>query len=223
MKDYKGYTRVNTTCKIKNDANYMLERSLNGYTYTECLISPNGDESKKFLTHIQVFQKYDADGEAVKIIGRIGEIERGNYIMYDNQTWLVVTKPEDNGTYRKAEARLCPTSLPIKDNDKTVIVGFDEFERPIEEVIEGQVVLLPCVPKPNDASVSIADINEPINELANIITVTIPYRESPSIQYDKRLSLYKDSYRIIRIDESKSINGIGILKITGERMGIGGK
>lgn len=221
MRDYSSYTGVNVSSKIKRDAERMLEKSLNGYTYFECIIAPNGDFDRQFSANVQIFQRYDSDGESLKIIGRIGEIERGNYVLYDNQTWLITSKPEDNGIYRKAIMELCSVDMPLRENDKEVIVGLDKYGRPIVEVVPGKVVMLPCVPKFNDASTSIADTNEPINELANIITVRIPYRESPSIQHDERFSVWKESYRIIRIDPSKSINGIGILKITAERLGKG--
>ena len=222
MKDFSTYTGVNVKDKLKRDAEKMLEDSLQGYASHECIIAPNGDMVKKFLTDVIFFQKWDSDGEAMKVIGRIGEIERGSYILYNNETWLITTKPEDNGTYRKAEAKLCSTTFPIKENDKEIIVDFDEWGRPIVEVIAGGTVMMPCVPKMNDASTSIADVNEEINLLDNQIKITTPYRESPSIEHDKRFVVYNESYRIIRIDPSKSVNGVGLLSITGERMSKGG-
>lgn len=223
MKDYRGYTGVNTKDKLIRDAEWMVEKSLcDPFASTETIVAPNGDTSKQFSTNIQVFQRYDANGKAVKVIGRIGEIERGNYLFFKDETWLVVTKPEDNGAFRKAEAELCTTSLPLKENDKEIIVGIDKLGRPIPKLIKGEVVLLPCVVKISDASRAIADVNQPINLLGNILYVTIPYRESVSIKYDEIFTMYGDQYRIIRIDQSDSINGIGILKITGERVGKGG-
>ena len=222
MKDYSTYTGVNVKDKLKRDAEKMLEDSLQGYASHECIIAPNGDMVKKFLTDVIFFQKWDSDGEAMKVIGRIGEIERGSYILYNNETWLITTKPEDNGTYRKAEAKLCSTTFPIKENDKEIIVDFDEWGRPIVETVTGEIIMMPCVPKMNDASTSIADVNEEINLLDNQIKITIPYRESPSIEHDKRFVVYNESYRIIRIDPSKSVNGVGLLSITGERMSKGG-
>jgi len=218
MKSFKGYTGVNVKEKIQRDANKMLEDSLQGHASHECIIVPQGYTDKQFLTDVIFFQKWDSDGKAMKVIGRIGEIERGNYILYNNETWLITTKPEDNGTYRKAEAHLCSTDFPIKENDKVTIIGIDDWGRPIPEVVEGAVVMMPCVPKMNDASTAIAMVNESINELKNIITITIPYRESPSIEHDKRFAIWNESYRIIRIDLSNTVNGIGTLIITGERM-----
>lgn len=218
MRDYSNYTGINTTEKIKRDALKMLEDSLNGYASFDCVVAPNGDTDRKFTTRIQITQKYDSDGESMKIIGRIGEVERGNYVYYNGQVWLVTTKPEDNETYRKAEVKLCSTELPVKEHDIIKIVGIDDLGRPIKETIKGEVKLYPCVVKYNDASTTVADVNKPINLLDNILTVTIPYKEAPSIAYDEIFTLYNDQYRIIKIDASKSIMGIGILKITGSRL-----
>jgi hypothetical protein len=221
IRDYSGYTGRDTKAKLKRDAERMLEKSLNGYASMECIIAPNGVDDKKFLTNVIFFQRVDSDGDVYKVIGRIGEIERGNYIYFNNEIYLITTKPEDNGTYRKALATLCPTTLPLKENDKDVVVGLDEFGRPIYETVKGEISIIPCVPKLNDASTSIADSNESINLLDNQIRVTIPYRESPSLDNDEKFSMYNETYRIIRVDPSKSINGIGILTITGERIGRG--
>lgn len=218
MRDYSNYTGINTTEKIKRDAFRMLEDSLNGYASFDCIVAPNGDNDRKFATRIQITQKYDSNGESMKVIGRIGEIERGNYIYYNDQVWLVTTKPEDNETYRKAEVSLCSTELPVKEHDTVTITGLDDIGRPIKVTQQGTVTLMPCVLKFNDASTAIADVNKPINLLDNIITLTIPYKEAPSIAYDAIFTVYNDQYRIIRIDASKSIMGIGILKITGSRL-----
>ena len=220
MRSFKGYTNVNTTEKIYRDATNMLEKSLNNpFVSSQCTIAPNGDMNNTFDTNVQIYQKWDSDGEAVKVIGRVNEIERGNYVYYDNQIWLVTTKPEDNGIYRKAEMQLCSAKFPIKENDKITVIGKDDLGRPIKEVTSGEIIMMPCVPKMNDASTAIAETNTAINKLANIITITIPYKEAPSIAHDEIFIMFNEQYRIIRIDPSKSIESIGILKITGERVG----
>ena len=143
MRSFKGYTGVNTKEKIKRDAERMLEKSLkDAYVSSECLIAPNGDVVRKFATEVQVFQKWDSDGDVMKVIGRIGEIERGNYIYYDNQVWLIMTKPEDNGVYRKAEKHLCSTECPVKENDKVEIVGFDDICRLNKKTVKGIFIII---------------------------------------------------------------------------------
>lgn len=198
--------------KIEHDSLFLLNRSLNGYSAYDVKI--NYDKLAKVL----MGQKWDADGEAMKVIGHIVDIERGNLIEHDDVYWLVVTKPEDNRVYRKAEVKLCSATFPVKLADKKVQIGIDVLGRPVYDIIVGEIIEIPCVVKMNDASTSIADTNNPVNLLDNQVMVTIPYKEAPSIKYNEKFELYNDVYRIIRIDPSSSINKVGILRITGERV-----
>jgi len=216
-KDYNNYHNNNTGDKITHDGLLLLNKSLDGYSSYEVLI--NYEKHAKIIMN----QKWDADGEAMKVIGHIVDIERGNLIEYNNEYWLVVTKPEDNRIYRKAEVRLCSTSFPVKLEDKEMLIGYDKLNRPIYETIAGEITNLPCLVKMNDASTAIADVNEPVNLLDNQVMVTIPYTEAPSIALNEQFSLYNEIYRIIRIDPSSSINKIGILRITGKREGSDGE
>ena len=213
MKDHSNYHKIDISQKIENDALFMLEKSLNGYGSYEVVI--NGEKTTKVL----MYQGHDSDGEEMKVIGRIQDIERGNLLQYKNDIWLVITKPEFNRIYNKAEIRLCSTTFPVKDKDQEVLVGYDKLNRPIYETIKGAIIQVPCVVEMNTSSVAIAEANRPINNLDNKVVVTIPYRESPSIAHDEKFDLYGLSYRIIRIDPSKSTNGVGILLITGEATG----
>lgn len=220
MRDFKGYTGINTRQKILDDAEYMVEKSLSDpHASTECLVAPNGDFSKNFLTNIQVFQRYDSNGTSIKLIGRISEIERGNYVSFDNQTWLVTTKPEDNGAFRKAIAELCSSCYYLKENDKKELVGIDKWGAPIYDIVEGQVVELPVVPRILNTTSTQVDVNQPINLLDGNILVTMPYRESDKLKHNELFTMYGEKYRIIRIDPSESINGIGLLRIVGDRVG----
>lgn len=212
MRDFSNFHRIDVAKKIENDSLFLLERSLNGYSSYDVKI--NNDKFAKVLMN----QKWDADGEAMKIIGHIVDIERGNLIEYNNEFWLVVTKPEDNRVYRKAEIRLCSAHFPIIVEGKKVLIGYDNLGRPVYDEGETIEVNVPCVVKMNDASTAIASTNEPINTLDNQIKITIPYTEASSIQYNERFVIYGDIYRIIRIDPSDSINGVGVLHITGERV-----
>lgn len=210
MRDFSNYHRIDVTKKIEKDSLFLLNRSLNGYSAYDVKI--NYDKLAKVL----MSQKWDANGEGMKVIGHIVDIERGNLIEYDNDYWLVVTKPEDNRVYRKAEVRLCSERYPVKLKDKKIQVGVDNLERPVYDIIEGELIQLPCVVKMNDAST--ADVNEPINLLDNQIMIIIPYIEAPSIGLNEEFKIYNEIYRIIRIDPSGSINKVGVLRITGERV-----
>lgn len=213
MKDYSNYHNINTGDKITHDGLLLLNKTLNGYASYEVVI--NYEKPAKILMN----QKWDADGDGMKVIGHIVDIERGNLIEYGNEYWLVITKPEDNRIYRKAEVRFCSATFPVKLEDKKIQVGIDSLGRPVYDIIPGEIIQVPCVVKMNTASTAIADSNEPVNLLANQVMITIPYTEAPSIELNEQFILYNETYRIIRIDPSSSINKVGILRITGEREG----
>lgn len=114
---------------------------------------------------------------------------------------------------------LCTYMFKVKYEDIKVNLGLDKMDRPIIEVIEGEIKELPCIVKFNDASTAIAESNKPINQLGNIVTISITYTEAPSIDENEQFELYGDNYRIIKIDRSNSMDKVGVLKITGERTG----
>ncbi|MFF3149204.1 hypothetical protein ACFVRU_47745 [Streptomyces sp. NPDC057927] len=214
MKDFKNYHKINTSAKIERDALLLLQKSLDGYAGYEVLIND------KKTTKVLMSQRYDSDGESMKVIGHIQDIERGDLIKYNGVYWLVTTMPEDNRIYRKAIVQLCSSYFPIKTEDKKVIVGFDKLNRPIYETVPGEVIHIPCVVDMTNASVAIADVNESINMLDNKIFITIPFNEHPQIRHDAEFLMYDITYRIIRIDNTKSIDGVGLTRITGELKGL---
>ncbi|QJI52498.1 hypothetical protein [Psychrobacillus phage Perkons] len=213
MKNYSNYYDINTSEKITHDGLFLLERSLEGYAGYEVLI--NDDYTSKVL----MYQKWDSNGEGKKVIGRIEDIERGNLINHDDEYWLVITKPEDNRIYRKAEVRLCSSDFPIEQIFEEIEVGTDMLGNPVFESTLIETKYSPCVVEMNTASVAIADDNKGINLLDNKIFITIPFIRSDNIKIDKTFIMYDLTYRIIRVDETKSINSIGIVSITGELTG----
>lgn len=145
------------------------------------------------------------------------EVNLGDYITQDNLVYLLTGK-DTNEVTPQFIGDFCSAEFPVKYADQKVEIGKDDLGRPVYDIIEGEVKMLPCVPKMNDASTSIADTNNPINLLDNQVMITIPYTEAPSIKYNEKFKLFNDTYRIIRIDPSKSINKVGVLRITGERV-----
>lgn len=217
MKDYSNYHDTDIKGKIERDGLFLLEQSLDGYGGYDVLIND------LIETKVLMYQKYDSNGEAKKVIGRIEDIERGNLIKHGNEYWLVTTKPEDNNIYHKAEMRLCSSEFPIGYTDEqSILVGNDHLGNPVYETVKGETIYTPCVVEMNSASVAIADNNNAINLLDNKIIITIPFIKSDEIKINEQFMMYDLNYRIIRVDETKSIKGVGIVIITGELTGIGG-
>lgn len=146
------------------------------------------------------------------------KVNIGDYVTQGDDTYLLSEK-DTNDVTPTLTGDFCSAKFTVKLSDEKVLIGYDKLNRPIYETITGEVKELPCVVKMNDASTAIADVNEPVNLLANQVMITIPYTEAPSIELNEQFNLYNETYRIIRSDPSSSINKVGILRITGEREG----
>lgn len=145
-------------------------------------------------------------------------VDVGTYVRMGSLIYLLTTKYTNEIT-PTFEGKQCTAHFPVITKGSEIIIDYDDMGRPVTETQGDTVLNLPCILKMNDASTAIADTNEPINLLDNQVMVTIPYHESPSIEYNESFDLFKDRYRIIRINPSDSINGVGVLHITGEREG----
>jgi len=145
-------------------------------------------------------------------------VNMGDYVTQGDSTYLLSEK-DTNEITPTLSGDFCSAKFTVKFSDEKVLIGYDKLNRPTYETIPGEINELPCVVKMNDASTAIADVNEPVNLLANQVMVTIPYTEAPSIELNEQFDLYNETYRIIRVDPSSSINKVGILRITGERVG----
>lgn len=220
MEDYSHFHYFTEESKMLHDADLMVEKTLNSYQSYPVTLRVDSNEANNIETRVILHQKWDANGLGYKIIGRDEEIERGYWFEWDNHKWIIDTKPEYNRVFRKATVSLCNEMFELREPDVTITDGKDEFNRPKKKVIQkGSVTYVPCYTDMNNASVAIADSNKPINILGNIVTITLPYRESASIDYGQIFKLYGLEYKIIRIDPTQSINKVGILKITGELVG----
>lgn len=144
-------------------------------------------------------------------------IQRGNYIHHEGYIYLA-TEQYTTEEYPQVNAEICTADFAYELDRQDAIIGYDNLGRPIYPPDDSLSITLPCIVKFNDASTAIADANEPINLLDNIITVTIPYGKINNIKYDSVFPIFGDDYRVIRIDPSQSIDGVGLLKITGQRL-----
>ena len=212
MQDFSNYHKINLNNKIEKDSKFILDRQLQGYAGIDVLV--NQEKESRILR----YQRTDANGSSYKIAGYKEDIERGNLITLDNEIYLITSKPEDNRVYKKAIMTLCQTFLPLVTEGEERFDGLDKLGRPVYTVTESTTELIPCVVEVSQSLSTTVEINDAINLLENQIRVTIPYRQHPSLNYNERFNLYRDNYRIIRINDTEQINGVGILSITGERI-----
>lgn len=181
--------------------------------------SPSYKTIKINDNEIDCIINHTEDDEKKSIIFRPDSvIDIGSIIEYKNKNYLLISFTDDeispNGIIQ-----LCTQLFPIKEKGQKILIGRDELNRPVYESNDDKVINIPCIVKMNEATIAIADVNKPINLLNNVLYITIPYTESESIDYDQEFEMYNAIYRIIRIDTSKSINKIGLMKLTAEMKG----
>lgn len=209
MKDYSNYHDADVNSKIERDGLLLLEQSLNGYAGQNVLINDS------INTKVLMMQKYDSNGSTKKVIGRVEDIEIGNIIKCENENWLVITKPETNRIYHKADIQICNETFLLSGKDERIQNGVNEFGQPKWTIIKGETTPLPCIAQ---ATILSDDTNEAINMLEGQMLITIPFTEHDDITEGKDFTMYNAKYKIMGIDYTKSINKVGLLIIKGKRV-----
>lgn len=211
MKDYSNYHGTNTNEKISHDGLLILEKSLNGFEGYDVVI--NSTVNSKVL----IYQKWDADSETKKVIGRIEDIDRGNLLRINNMDWLVTTLPEDNKIYRKAEMKLCNSTFPIQSNKTRDLLGYNPItNEPIYSEYKEVLVEIPCIVESKYSSTNNDGDTLTIPENELIITMK-HYEDAEHVRENFEFEMYNQPYKITNIDSTKVVAGKGIVKIIARR------
>jgi hypothetical protein len=209
MKNYSNYHNANSNTKITSDGQLIFEHSLSGYEGKDVLL--NG-VSKRVI----IQEKYSSEDKSTKsIIGRVTDIERGQFVNLDGNNFISVTIPEDNGIYRKATIQLCNQTFTLSGTVTKTLVGYDDFGKPIYSETEGTPTIVPCIV---EKSVYIEGQNTSINLSDHRIRVTIKYQVHDDLLEDAEFEMFDESYKIVGVDKTQVINGVGLLIFYGERV-----
>lgn len=205
----------NTDVKANMDyyANLTLEKGLKGYGSKSVIIN-NENDSK-----VLIRQRYDSDGGSYKIIGKREDILRGNIIKYNDDEWIITSKPEDNGYYNKAIMSYCNSRFVIKteitnellvdENDKPIlnIYGDEQYEEISTDIT------VPCFVEYTFYS---KDDNAQLPLVEGTIKVTIQYNPDVNVHLNYRFTMYELDYKVTNIDYSKVQNGRGAISFIGK-------
>lgn len=146
-------------------------------------------------------------------------INIGDYIYQDQDVYIGIEQNKDDIT-PYLETRLCNATFPIKTessydyfrDDQGNIVHDDVTNEPILIPIENTDINLPCVV---ENKYRVSDKSEQMWVADNDITVILPYHAD--IKMGNTFEMYGDIYKIVNIDFTKVINGVGILTLRGEK------
>lgn len=208
MKDFSNYHNVNPNEKLTHDGLSILEESLSGFAGYDVTIN------ETVQSRILLYEKWDSNSETKKVIGRIEDIEQGNLFKIGDLNWLVVTFPEDNKIYRKAELRLCNSTFLLEIDKTKELKGKDSLGRPVyEEVLVTKNE--PCIVETN---YYMNNRNEQITLPSDSVMITLKYQKALNLDINKEFDLYNSRFRITFVDYSKVILDKGVMTITGERV-----
>ncbi|AKO91911.1 hypothetical protein BEH_07230 [Priestia filamentosa] len=211
MKDYSNYYGVSTNDRLIHDGKLLFKRSLRGLESYDVLV---GTETVR----VNIENRFNSSGGYSKYVYTDSElIDYGTPLKWNDENWLVASKPEANAIFKKAEIGFCNHLFPITTIESVrVDTGkLDWRKQPIYEVIEqAKTDYIPCIA---ESKIITNKTQEAINMPEGQLILTLPYTEHEDIRLDESVILYKENYKIIHIDWTNSYEGKGIIKLTVER------
>jgi hypothetical protein len=209
MKDYSNYHNTSINDKIAHDGKLIFEYGLDGYEGYN--VQLDGIDTK-----VLIYNSFsDKEGTSKYIIGRIEEIERGLTVKWNNENWMIMSKPDDNKIYRKAVIKLCNSNFPLPGTETKTKIGTDSSGRPVYDTVLSPPTLLPCIV---ESTIYLPNDSQTIQLPNGKILVTIPHTVNDAIAENKEFEMYGERYKIVGIDRSQSVDGVGLMILHCERV-----
>jgi hypothetical protein len=169
---------------------------LNGVDTDAILIHSDKDAKKFLLFKPNTIVKH----------GDIALVEGENHLILD----VIV-----NEIHPKANIKLCNKTFTLSGTVTKTLVGYDQYGKPIYKETEGTPTIVPCVV---EKSVYIEGQNTAINLSDHRIKVTMKHQEHDDLLEDAEFQMFDETYKIVGVDKTQVLNGVGLLIFYGERM-----
>ncbi|PAD70724.1 hypothetical protein CHH83_02655 [Bacillus sp. 7586-K] len=212
--DYKNYFKLNTNNtsvdKLISDSKEIINNNFTNSLFNETIYI-NGIET------IAIVKQEKNSEEKTVILRPDNKIEIGSLVKVNNYTYLAINSLSDGiySIYPTTKVKLCNSTYLLPGTITKVQIGVNDFGLPIYEYKESDPTPLPCVV---ETTITSDDTDEAINLPEGTILVTIPYTEHESLRENTKFKMYGNSYEIIGIDYSKSVNKVGLLSIKGKKV-----
>lgn len=138
-------------------------------------------------------------------------INVGDYVHFDTFTYLATDRKRDE-IYPELTGELCNSEFLSKTLTTKVLIGHDpNNNRPFYEEIE-EVVYTPCL----------AEYQSFINNNGTFLLpegrlkITIKYDSSSNLSLNREFNMYESKFKIVDINLTKVIDGIGIATVISE-------
>ena len=140
-------------------------------------------------------------------------IDIGSLVIINDKQYLV-TDFQGEGIYSiypNASVELCNETVKIEFKTKEKLIGHDSKGRPIYDYIDLPPLQLPAIVEKTNV---VESMNDAINIDEDRVKVTVSYRDIDSVDYFR---VGDERFNIVSTDKTKSIDGVGLLILIGER------
>jgi hypothetical protein len=206
--------------RLQRSGNTLQESVINNTTQSANRLFENSPFSQEVLINDAPFEAIVTQGKTNEDktmllqssnsanIGDIVEINTKSYLMLDFKNEGI------NDIYPTGTLKLCNSTFPIQTDKISVLIGHDEFGRPVydEQIITENV---PCIV---ESRYSFTRGEHQISLPDSRIEVMLKYYNSETLKLGKEITVYSDPYEIKNIDYTKVINGKGIVVLSAERV-----
>lgn len=164
------------------------------------------------LIDVRIVDDKESEDEKKYLLSLVS-INRGAIVNWSNQKWLTLSSDFIGDIYYKCAIELCNNILHIKTGETKTISGYDPMGRPIYTTTP-VFTDFPCIVS-QSKSVG-TESNQAINLPNGQLFITIPYTEL--IKEQMEFQMYQRKYKVINVDYTESINQVGLVTLTVERV-----
>jgi hypothetical protein len=172
------------------------------------VIKLNGVDTDSILIHS------DKDAKKFLLFKPGATVNRGDVALVEGENHLILDVIV-NEIHPKAEIKFCNQTFTLSGAVTKTLVGYDDFGKPIYSETEGTPTIVPCIV---EKSVYIEGQNTAINLSDHRIKVTLKYQVHNDLLEDAEFEMFDESYKIVGVDKTQVINGVGLLIFYGERV-----
>jgi hypothetical protein len=197
----------NVKNSVKNATIDVINKSFTS-TLGHLVIKLNGVDTDAILIHS------DKDAKKFLLFKPGVTVKHGDIALVESENHLILDVVV-NEIHPKAEIKFCNQTFTLSGTTTKTLVGYDQYGKPIYSETEGNPTIVPCVV---EKSVYIEGQNTAINLSDHRIKVTLPYQVHDDLLENAEFQMFDETYKIIGLDKTQVLNGVGLLIFYGERV-----
>jgi hypothetical protein len=180
-------------------------------------IKINNDEATLYESIINDANEWQKEVDLIWLIKKsLFTPKHGDYITFNGKKYLSVFVPEERDFFWSSKMRLCNSNFPLPGTTTRTKIGNDpRTGRPVYEDVTSPPTLLPCIV---ESTIYLPNDSQTIQLPNGKILVTLPYTVNDVIAENKEFEMYGEQYKIVGIDRSQSVDGVGLMILHCERV-----